>query len=138
MSIETATMSWQLALTDPRLMRLGDWMAQQQGEEGMARLEEVEGVSRWDLEGWQTAEACSELYIVFVKDPQGQVQPFVQEDQPVQQETTEVIRTLKSKLHYIVRVVKWEMPVAQYIGLGLLELPVAQYRYNSNNKGSQI
>ena len=98
MIIETASMSWQLALTDPRLTRLGDWLAQQHGEEWMARLEEVEGVSRWDLEGWQTAEACSELSIVFVKDSQGQVQPFVQEEQPVQQETTQVIRTLDSQL----------------------------------------
>jgi hypothetical protein len=104
MIIETASMSWQLALTDPQLMRLGDWLAQQHGEEGMAWLEEEEGVSRWDLEGWQTEDACRSLNVVFVKDPEGQVRPFVQEEQPVQQETIQVIFNFWL---YLSRVVRW-------------------------------
>jgi hypothetical protein len=79
-----------LDIMDPHLMRLGDWLAEQHGEERMASLEE-EGVTQWDLEGWQMAEACEQLSVVFIKDPQGQVWPYVKEHQAVQKKHIQVI-----------------------------------------------
>ena len=76
---EMAAMSWQIALSNPGMTRLGDWLAKEHGED----LAWVEGYGgdRWDLERWETKEACRHLNIVFVKDPEGQVWPFVQEEQ---------------------------------------------------------
>ncbi len=101
--LDTNTMSWQLAISDPHLMRLGDWLAEQHGEEGMAWLKE-EGVSQWDLEGWQTKEACEQLNIVFIKDPQGQVWPFVMEQQTAQEDNIQVIAQTCNEINlYLMR-----------------------------------
>jgi hypothetical protein len=79
-------------------MRLGDWLAEQYGEEGMARMEAEEGVTRWDLEGWEIEEACLHLNVIFIKDPEGQLWPFVK------QETFKVTRSVESQLEIIARV----------------------------------
>ena len=73
-------MSWEQALADPHLMRLGDWLARQLGEREMAKLE-AEGESKEDLEKqhlWGDYRA-ERLKVVMVKEPSSsRFRPFVQ------------------------------------------------------------
>jgi hypothetical protein len=79
MLVSGSKMSWEQALADPHLMRLGDWLARQLGEREMAKLE-AEGWSKEDLEkqhlrGDYRAER---LKLVMVKSPSSRFRPFVQ------------------------------------------------------------
>lgn len=80
MLVSGSKMSWEQALADPHLVRLGDWLERKLGEREMAKLEE-KGWSKVDLErqhmrGDYRAER---LKLVMVKEPSSsRFRPFVQ------------------------------------------------------------
>ena len=60
---------WNMALKDPHLMRLGDFLVQKDGREDMGKLELEEAYLRDPWMNWLT--------IVKVVDPEYQAKPFV-------------------------------------------------------------
>jgi hypothetical protein len=80
MLVSGSKMSWEQALADPHLMRLGDWLARQLGEREMAKLE-AEGSSKEDLEKQHLRSdyRAERLKVVMVKEPSSsRFRPFVQ------------------------------------------------------------
>ncbi len=68
---------WELAMQDPHLMRLGDYLAHLEGEEEMMKLES-QGISKWSLEEQFLAEPWKAgQRIIKVVDPQLVAKPFI-------------------------------------------------------------
>ncbi len=69
---------WELALQDPHLMRLGDYLATQLGEDAVARLKLETEAIRWKLEAEFLQDPWQEgLIIKKVVDPNFIARPFV-------------------------------------------------------------
>ena len=70
---------WRLAIKDPHLMRLGEYLQHLEGEQEVARLLEEDDIDMEELERAFLAEPWKEgLSIVRVVDPTGFTKPFIE------------------------------------------------------------
>lgn len=68
---------WEMALQDPHLIRLGDYLAHVEGEDEMSRQEQ-QGRDRWDVEdSFMEDPWISDLKIIKVVNPSLYTKPFV-------------------------------------------------------------